>query len=324
MTIEQPEKFYFRKSAQLTEAEKKAIQQWLASQTITHETNISKNIESFERASKIDYLICSGVDWAKETLGIDLKLRLPDLQKIRFIDEQDVPEEERDLDIFGTYKVREGAVFMVEYPDENQNMRNLSHEIVHALSATRINAAKEEGKLKVSEATHTGFCGMQHKTFRYFNELVTEAISLSILDYHRHQPKGADYLGQGHEIAYASGVLFFDALVSAVAERLEQKEDKIRNEIFCGYFKSDFTVLKRFTEAFGSTSGEPILRTLAGLKEHRYPPELLHILLFALKVEPNISFSESKYMRRWHDYSKGKPVEIMGGIQVYKRQKNKI
>jgi len=44
------------------------------------------------------------------------------------------------------------------------------------------------------------------------------------------------------------------------------------------------------------------------------------MLLFALKVEPNLSLSESKYMQRWRNYSEGKPVEILGGIQVYKRQ----
>lgn len=320
MTLETPEKFRFRKSAQLTETEKRTIQQWLANQTIAHETITPKNVESFERAAKIDYLICSGVDWAKETLGIDLKLRLPDLQKIRFIAEQDIPEEERDPSVPAIHEARTGEILVVEYPDENKNMRNLSHEIVHTLSATRIDVKREEGKLDVGEVTHSGFRGFKHETFKYFNELVTEAINLSILDYHQHQSNGADYLEQGHEIAYANGVLFFDTLVRAVAERLGQKEYGIRNEIFRGYFKGDLTVLKRFTEAFGSTGGEPILRTLAGLKDQQYPPELLHMLLFALKIEPNISLSESKYMRRWRDYSEGKPVEIMGGIQVHKRQ----
>jgi len=169
---------------------------------------------------------------------------------MHFIDEQDIPEEERDPSVPAIHEAKTGEILVVEYPDENQNMRNLSHEIVHTLSATGIDVKRKGEKLEVDAVTHSGFRGFKHETFKYFNELVTEAINLSILDYHRRQTKGADYLAQGHEIAYANGV-FFDTLTKAVAERLGQDEDKIRNEIFRGYFKGDLTVLKRFTEAFG-------------------------------------------------------------------------
>jgi len=319
MVPESMEKFRFNKSAHLSEAEKKATERWLADLYLESDVIKSREIDSIEYALKIDYLICSGTDWAKEKLGIDLKLRIPSLKKIRFIYERDTPEEDRDPNVSAIHEAKSGSIYIIESSDEARTMNTLSHEIVHAFSNTTLQIERQEFGVGI-EVSHSGFRGATNDTFKYFNELVTEAINIIILEYHRKQQNGIDYLEPGHGIGYANGVLFFDTLVKAAAEKLGEKEDDIRSEIFRGYFRGDFTVLKVFTRAFGSVSGEPILKTLSMLKEDYYPSELLHILLVALKIESSILPSESDYLKKWEKYKSGKPIEILGGITIHKNK----
>lgn len=307
--------FHFSKGARLGPAQEQLLEKYLKDLQIDFTSETPSRMR-LDRAVHVDDLLADQVEWAEQRLGISLIRRIPYIRKIHFL-----PSEEHrlggDPHVFGRTNATSQEIFLYEQSSESRTMQYLSHELVHVFSRNMFNVEKaldQRGKTTLGlKVRLSGFRNMANDTFAYFNEIVTEAINIEVLSFQRAQGR-TDYLADGHEIAYAKGVIFLSNLFSMCARRVSMKPEEVKRQIYRGYFTGDPTVLRLIARAFDETqTAEPLLKQLASLKENYYDAAHLHHILLSCGADPEES---RESLRQSIAYNKGEEIELFGGIKL--------
>lgn len=147
------------------------------------------------------------------------------------------------------------ATGQIALGDENAIVPGFVHELNHILSGIVIQVAREQVDLKEGYfgerliAQGIPLSGLVSNKFSELDEMVTETLSLEMLNDYK-KDSGKDYVSGGI-INYHTQIILFDLITRSGAERMGIDPQEVRHRMYKAYFKSDYSVLRTFSDLFG-------------------------------------------------------------------------
>lgn len=190
---------------------------------------------SSQRAENVRDLLIHQIDWCDRNLGLDVKKRLPNRGKIRFLPHQDFRDQALDDTSSAHFNAFTGEINVVEEAREEETLYKLSHEFNHRFGyklfgvreIPETNQLGLESPIVVGYRTTDGFRGL--------NEWLTELMNIDI-----HTSNGGTQIGevalQTTQVAYTSGVFYIDLLVNEASKKLHVDSKEMRKHIYTGLF----------------------------------------------------------------------------------------
>ena len=301
----------------------KTLEQFLFSPNVTPKEKISISIYlyfnsfnisevplsiTYERCCNIDNLIDTQSKWIKTNLNLNINNRIPKRDKINFYVDEEFQKisikENLSLGISGVCYHPYNQILIREAPTENETMRILAHELIHAYSSQVISFVKEGNNIKHVKSKIMGYSN-DNNVFRYFDEVLTEMMTVEISDTIRKR-NGKDYI-TNIPLGYGTDLLLFDLIFSDAANALSIGQKQLRHLLYHGYLVGDHSSLRVFDKVFGKDT----LRVIAYFDTKN----IINSGVNLIKRCGGIGLS-NRLDAKSNLFLEGKEFEILGGIKL--------
>lgn len=265
--------------------------------------------EYFEAAQQLlkDYS-----DWMEENLDLNVEERLPKITDIHFFNENNYEKLRQKVGSpFGdSFVAVHGKKLFVRAENKNQALCHLGHELVHALSGSKLvlrdrlvflarsglRSTAETGENRITE---------KRSSFYALDEALVESLNLQILNAIKDK-RGIDYTAETI-IGYWNNIILFDAIFQRVAEVLKMSRQELNKILYSSLILGQTGDLKIFRKAFGTDA----LRILVHY-DHRasVPNKNFEELCNIIGIDVRDLYS------KFDAYLSGQTVNLFSGISV--------
>jgi hypothetical protein len=265
--------------------------------------NVNEKPQSSEKMQEVQRLADNIVAWTRKELGIDISSRTFNPRKIHFYDREDWKEVCKVHGMNGEQLAITNSannIFILDEPPEEILTSVINHELVHASAYHTVFVEPiSPHEQDISTNGTSGFTYTRRRTLSFFNEIVTDAIGIELL---QSVNKATETL---HHTNYKNGIILFDLMMQDLALRNNMTPKHMWKEFYSAYFTGDFTVFRKISNAYGKDK----MKEIADLKKGSYLDS--EILSLALKLGLDIP----TLLTQLEKLNKGEEVRLSNGTR---------
>jgi hypothetical protein len=299
--------FSFNRDAGLTDQERERIASVM--RRLTMELPVEQKTISLERLARVDYAISDIAEWLKSRLGLDARKRIPAMDRIKFFSKKEWPkvaEKYRQSPDSRGLNSEINEILMVEDENEEEMYGVLSHELIHCFSRRLINVRnREDGSGRDIGVKLYGFRNLKNNNFNWFNEIMTDTISIEVLS-NSDRPESQATLANLTEY-YKNGVILLDMIFERMAQKTGKNQSEIRDMLYSAYFDGDMAALKIFKDVFGVQA----LKLLSLLKDNECPATFLEMI-----ASKYFEIDVDEYKKRVDEFGRGQELLLASGTKI--------